>query len=59
MPNWTPAAELQDALNRAQQLSSIGCWHEAAEHLTTAAGSGNQAAEFLQTVGLYRAWDGA
>ncbi|MFO1091814.1 MAG: hypothetical protein U0992_00675 [Planctomycetaceae bacterium] len=59
LPNWTPPAELQDALNRAQQLASIGCWHEAADHLASAAGTGNQSAELLHTIGLYRAWDGA
>ncbi|MBL8850827.1 MAG: hypothetical protein JNG89_14190 [Planctomycetaceae bacterium] len=59
MPAWSPPAPLSDALARALQLGSIGCWHEAAEHLTTVAAAAEQPAEFWHTVGLYRAWDGA
>lgn len=58
LPAWTPPAELQEALVRAQQLSSIGCWHEAAEHLSGTAGE-SAPAELYHTIGLYRAWDGA
>lgn len=59
LPSWTPPAELQDAVNRAQQLATIGCWHEAADHLAGAAGPWAGAPELLHTIGLYRAWDGA
>jgi hypothetical protein len=59
LPGWTPPAQAPEALARAQQLASIGCWHEAGEHLTTAAGGTNESAELWHTIGLYRAWDGA
>jgi len=59
LPTGAPAEGLPEALSRAQQLSSIGCWHEAAEHLTSAAGGANPSAELSHTIGLYRGWDGA
>jgi hypothetical protein len=59
LPGWSPPAELHDALARAQQLASIGCWHEAAEHLATAAGDAPQPPELWHTIGLYHAWDGS
>jgi hypothetical protein len=59
LPNWSPPEGLQSALNRAQQLASIGCWQEAADHLATTAGDAEQPPELWHTIGLYRAWDGA
>lgn len=58
LPNWSPPAELQDAGARAQKLASIGCWHEAAEHLAAAAGNDDQPPQLWHTIGLYHAWDG-
>ena len=59
LPAWSPPDELKEAVTRAQQLASIGCWHEAAEHLAAAAPEAEQPAELQHTIGLYRAWDGA
>jgi len=59
LPAGAPPEGLQEAVGRAQQLSSIGCWHEAADHLTTATAGKTPSAELSHAIGLYRAWDGA
>lgn len=56
-----PAHEgaLGEALVRAQQLSTFGCWQEAAERLQTAIeGADHPSPEAWHLLALYRAWDG-
>lgn len=57
-PAYTGPESHQEQVRKAQQLSIVGCWQEAAEQLGAVAAVDNQSAELWHLIGLFQGWEG-
>jgi tetratricopeptide (TPR) repeat protein len=58
VPKFQGSAETMDAVGKADRLSAVGCWEEAAELIKPAVDAQPASPEGWHTLGLYQAWDG-
>jgi len=58
IPNYQGTETTKEAVLKAQRLSSVGCYEEAAQLLTDAAAQDASSAELWHWIALLRAWDG-
>lgn len=57
-PNYAGPESHREQVRKAQQLSIVGCWQEAAEQLEAVAAVDNESAELWHLVGLFQSWEG-
>lgn len=58
IPNYQGTDATKEAVLKAQRLSSVGCYEEAAQLLTDASAQDAESAELWHWIALLRAWDG-